>query len=501
MPVTDEFYGRAPLYFCFIILMTMNGEFKHIFKVLLPGVLLTCMALLSSCADDAGDSDRHGSTATLQMQVSTRAEGDQAGESGTEPGDENENIHSICVLLVNSQGNVAWKYINDNLSDDASETEYLSEPIQDLPLGTYDVYAFANFDYYTNGAGGAAGLWTTLKNLVEGDPFDESKSILSLVVDDPASRMDFTLQRYIPMSGKEENFVVSSNTSIIPVTLDRLVSKVQISVSVENAKYVTGLTFGGWANKVTLFSGADLGDNVTFNNSKEINKDEMTVDDDGTVVVSPFYVNETPGGHTFNVIVKTEETTAGNPESVYTATTKQSGLPRNHIYPLAITINNWGLDITAKCWVSPIGHYPVEVVADFTKNTYSIEIPEGAQFEFTLNGLTGQGMTGGQCVWKIDPATTPGIAFEGNTGSVETVKGHVTASAGKKFSLNVSATWTDASGNRYQRTYTVNMTTTDIADAVFETGGTRAASPFARAAEWGGVRNVFPEVLDIHVKR
>lgn len=497
MPVTDEFHGRAPLYFCFIILMTMNGEFKHIFKELLPGVLLACMALLSSCADDAGDSDRHGSTATLQMQVSTRAEGDQTGTEDKQPGGAYENIHSLCVLLVNAEDNVAWKYVNDNLSDDASETEFLSEPIQDLPLGAYDVYAFANFDYYTNGARGAAGLWTTLKNLVEGAPFDER--ILSLVVDDPASRMDFTQQRYIPMSGKEENFVVSSNTSIIPVTLDRLVSKVQISVSGESAKDVTELTFSGWADKVMLFSDETLSDDVS--NEKSITVRDKTVDENGTVVVSPFYVNETPDGHTFNVSVKTNESTAGNPQSVYTATTKQSGLPRNSIYPLAITINNWGLDITAKCWVSPIGHYPVEVVADFTENTYSIEIPEGAQFEFTLNGLTGQGMTGGQCVWNIDPATTPGIAFEGNTGSVETVKGHVTASAGKKFSLNVSATWTDASGNRYQRTYTVNMTTTDIADAVFETGGTRAASPFTRVTEWGGARNVQPEVLDIHVKR
>lgn len=496
MPVTDEFHGRAPLYFCFIILMTMNGEFKHIFKVLLPGVLLTCMALLSSCADDAGDSDRHGSTATLQMQVSTRAEGDQAGESGTEPGDENENIHSICVLLVNSQGNVAWKYINDNLSDDASETEYLSEPIQDLPLGTYDVYAFANFDYYTDGAGGAAGLWTTLEGLKESSEFN--KSILSFVVDDPASQIKFDSGYFIPMTGKN-TVTVTSNTSIIPVTLDRLVSKVQISVSVENAKYVTGLTFGGWANKVTLFRGADLGDNVTFNNSKEINKDETTVDDDGTVVVSPFYVNETPGGHTFNVSVKTNESTAGNPESIYTATTKQSGLPRNSIYPLAITINNWGLNITARCWLSPIGALPQEVVANFENNTYSINIPEGAQFEFTLGGL--EGKQNSTATWSINPDNTPGIAFENYTDGLTTVKGHVMASAGKTFSLGVTASFTE-NGLAYKRTYTVKLTTVDIFDAEFKT--TRVSSlwsPFTCAAEWGGARNVQPEVLDIHVKR
>ena len=474
----------------------MNGDFKHIIKNFLPCTLLVLMAVMASCAEDAGDSDRHGSTATLQMQVSTRAEGDQTGTEDKQPGGAYENIHSLCVLLVNAEGNVAWKYVNDNLSDDASETEFLSEPIQDLPLGAYDVYAFAKFDHYTNGAGGAAGLWTTLEGLKEGREFN--KSILSFVVDDPASQINFDSGYFIPMTGKN-TVTVTSNTSVIPVQLDRLVSKVQITVSGKNAKYVTELTFSGWADKVMLFSDETLSGNVSY--EKSITVGDKTVDENETVVVSPFYVNETPDGHAFDVIVKTEETTAGNPESVYTATTKQSGLPRNHIYPLAITINNWGLDITAKCWVSPIGHYPVEVVADFTENTYSIEIPEGAQFEFTLNGLTGQGMTGGQCVWNIDPATTPGIAFEGNTEETATVKGHVTASAGRTFSLNVNATWQDAPGNQYQRTYTVNMTTTDITDAVFVTGGTRASSPFTRATEWGGVRNVLPEVLDIHVKR
>lgn len=472
----------------------MNGEFKHIFKVLLPGVLLTCMALLSSCADDAGDSDRHGSTATLQMQVSTRAEGDQTGTEDKQPGGAYENIHSLCVLLVNAEGNVAWKYVNDNLSDDASETEFLSEPIQDLPLGAYDVYAFANFDYYTSGEG-AAGLWTTLDGIQVGSTFDTG--ILSFVVDDPASKINFDEKCYIPMSGKKEDFNVTATTSIIPVQLDRLVSKVQITVSGESAKDVTELTFSGWADKVMLFSDETLSGNVSYEES--ITVGDKTVDENGTVVVSPFYVNETPDGHAFDVIVKTEETTAGNPESIYTATTKQSGLPRNSIYPLAITINNWGLDITAQCWLSPIGALPQEVRADFETGTYNISIPEGAQFEFTLGGL--EGKDNSTATWSINPDNTPGIAFENYTDGLTTVKGHVTASAGKTFSLGVTASFTEK-GLDYQRTYTVKLTTVDIFDAEFKT--TRVSSlwsPFTCAAEWGGARNVLPEVLDIHVKR
>lgn len=472
----------------------MNGEFKHIFKVLLPGVLLTCMALLSSCADDAGDSDRHGSTATLQMQVSTRAEGDQTGTEDKQPGGAYENIHSLCVLLVNAEGNVAWKYVNDNLSDDASETEFLSEPIQDLPLGAYDVYAFANFDYYTNGARGAAGLWTTLDGIQVGSTFDTG--ILSFVVDDPASKINFDEKRYIPMSGKKK-INVTATTSIIPVQLDRLVSKVRITVSGESAKDVTELTFSGWADKVMLFSDETLSDNVS--NEKSITVRDKTVDDDGTVVVSPFYVNETPDGHTFNVSVKTNESTAGNPQSVYTATTKQSGLPRNSIYPLAITINNWGLNITAQCWLSPIGALPQEVRADFETGTYNISIPDGAQFEFTLGGL--EGKQNSIATWSINPDNISGIAFENYTAGSTTVKGHVTASAGETFSLGVTASFTE-NGLGYQRTYTVKLTTVDKFDAEFKT--TRALSlwsPFTRVTEWGGARNVQPEVLDIHVKR
>lgn len=470
----------------------MNGDFKHIINKLLPGMLLVLTAVMVSCAEDADEGDRHGSTATLQMQVSTRAEGDQTGTEDKQPGGAYENIHSLCVLLVNAEGNVAWKYVNDNLSDDASETEFLSAPINDLPLGTYDVYAFANFDYYTSGEG-AAGLWTTLEGLKEGREFN--KSILSFVVDDPASQINFDSGYFIPMTGKN-TVTVTSNTSVIPVQLDRLVSKVQITVSGESAKYVTGLKFSGWADKVALFSDETLS-NVSY--EKSVTVEGKPVDENGTVTVSPFYVNETPGGHTFNVRVKTNESTAGNPESIYTATTKQSGLPRNSIYPLAITINNWGLNITARCWLSPIGALPQEVVANFENNTYSINIPEGAQFEFTLGGL--EGKDNSTATWSINPDNTPGIAFENYTDGLTTVKGHVTASAGKTFSLGVTASFTE-NGLDYQRTYTVKLTTVDIFDAEFKT--TRVSSlwsPFTCAAEWGGARNVQPEVLDIHVKR
>ena len=463
--------------------MNMNVCYKHIIRVLLPCILPMFAVILASCSEDVIDDDRNGSSTTLQMKVGTRADGDVAGDAG-EP---NENIHSICVLLVNSSGNVAWKYIDDDFSADASATEYLSEPITDLPFGVYDVYAFANFDYYT--ADGE--LWNILTGIQEGASFDNT--ILSFVIDDPASMIDFDEGRFIPMSGKNENFNVTSATRIIPVTLDRLVSKVLISVGGSSAASVTQLVFGGWADKVTLFGDGALSGEA-YNESKTFSASNLS-GDGTTVTVEPFYVNETSDGHAFNVSLTTLETTAGKPETVYKATTSRDELPRNNIYPLNITINDWKLNITAQCWVSPIGLYPVPVKADFEENTYNIEIPEGAQFEFALDGL--DGVTGSTATWNIDPLTTAGIAFENGYTNGETVKGHVTAAAGNSYTLGVAAEWTET--NSYRREYTVTVTTTDLADA--ELMLQSLLPPLTRAVEWGEVRNVLPEVLDVHVER
>ena len=365
--------------------------------------------------------------------------------------------------------------MDDNVSEDAALVEFLSDPIN-IPQGAYHVYAFANFDYYGD-------LWSQLERLDVGSSFD-AEALSGTTIDDPAGKIDLDNGRFIPMSGKNINYLVTAATRIIPVSLDRLVAKVQITIGGGSYKSVRRLKFSGWANRVALF-GDGTPDGVQFDGDTTIAVSAAGASDE--IVVSPFYVNETRQGTPFTVVVATEESTAGTPSSVYTAQTASTELPRNHIYPLNISVNDWAIDISARCWVSPIGSYPVQVKADFEPDTYTIGIPEGSQFEFTLNGL--DNVPGSECTWNIDTGTTTGIVFEDGYASGNVVKGHVTASAGNAYRLGVVARWSDG-GNNYERNYTVIINTTDISDAEFMSGVGSYATRY-------GLRRLPAEVVNV----
>ena len=186
----------------------------------------------------------------------------------------------------------------------------------------------------------------------------------------------------------------------------------------------------------------------------------------GTLAIPDFYVNSSPDGHPFTVRVTTNEMSG----ITYEATTARGELQRNSIFPLTLQLNDYGLDLAAQCWVSPIGSLPVEVQITGFDNTYQITVPEGCQFEFTVNGVKNIGetttVTNPDCNWNI-PNGVDGIIFESQTTNVKTIKGHVTASAGKTFDLSLLVTWQD-NGATYNRTYTVKVVTDDITNFPFK---------------------------------
>lgn len=330
-----------------------------------------------------------------------------------------------------------------------------------LTPGTYTVYAFANIDSYFSTA------WSSLTGL----GIDES--IESLGIDDivlegnPASKLDL-LTYFIPMSAKEE-VTVTRSTRNISIGLDRLVSKIRMSITGKPDTKVTALSFSGYADKIGLFSDKIL-DGEAYTTTKTINiPGDGTLKADGTgttgtLVIPDFYVNSSPADHKFNVSVTTDEMNG----ITYEATTARGELPRNSIFPLTLQLNDYGLDLAAQCWVSPIGSLPVEVQITGFDNTYQIVVPEGCQFEFTVNGINGAtaGVTDLSCTWNM-PDGVSGIAFDGETTGVTTVKGHVTASAGKTFDLSLLVTWKD-NGATYNRTYTVKVLTDDITNFPFK---------------------------------
>lgn len=437
----------------------MNKIKQHIYKAMLWLLPWMCAVPLASCSfDDDIDTDDDNAPAMLQLSITAREEGDLNTREGTEVGQNSEYMHNLLVLFIQDD-KVVKKFLPDLSNDEAAKVGNLKTWTSEsftLTPGTYTVYAFANIDSYFSTA------WSSLTGL----GIDES--IESLGIDDivlegnPASKLDL-LTYFIPMSAKEE-VTVTRSTRNISIGLDRLVSKIRMSITGKPDTKVTALSFSGYADKIGLFSDKIL-DGEAYTTTKTINipEDGWSLDSERKLTIPDFYVNSSPVGHPFTVKIKTVETTGIIHDA--TAVTQRNELPRNSIFPLTLQLNDYGLDLEAQCWVSPIGSLPVEVTVGFTQDTYEITVPEGCQFAFTVKGININGgntsnITNLTGTWNM-PDGVSGIAFDGETTGVTTVKGHVTASAGKTFDLSLLVTWQDNDAT-YNRTYTVKLTTADL---------------------------------------
>lgn len=445
----------------------MNKIKQHIYKAMFWLLPWLCAVPLASCSfDDDIDQGDDNAPAMLQLSITAREEDDLNTREGTEVGQNSEYMHNLLVLFIQN-GKVVKKFLPDLRYDEAAKVGNLktweSEKFTLTP-GTYTVYAFANIDTYYDEH------WGSLTGLEENAQIQEGVDIDNIVLEDnPASKLDL-ITYFIPMSAKED-VTVTSDTRKVSIGLDRLVSKIRMSITGKTDTKVTALSFGGYADKITLFSDKTL-EGETYTTTKTITvPGDGTLKADGTgttgtLVIPDFYVNSSPADHKFNVSVTTDEMNG----ITYEATTSRDEFPRNSIFPLTLQLNDYGLDLAAQCWVSPIGSLPVEVQITGFDNTYQIVVPEGCQFEFTVNGVKNSGgtttVTNPECNWNI-PEGVDGIIFESQTTNVKTIKGHVTASAGKTFDLSLLVTWQD-NGATYNRTYTVKVFTDDITNFPFK---------------------------------
>lgn len=442
----------------------MNKIKQHIYKAMFWLLPWLCAVPLASCSfDDDIDTGDDNAPATLQLSITAREEGDLNTRVGIEEGKDSEYMHNLLVLFI-QDGKVVKKFLPDLRYDEAAKVGNLktweSEKFTLAP-GTYTVYAFANIDTYYDEH------WGSLTGLEENAQIPDGVDIDNIVLEDnPASKLDFVTY-FIPMSAKED-VTVTSDTRKVSIGLDRLVSKIRMSITGKADTKVTALSFGGYADKITLFSDKTLeGETYTTTKTITVPGDGTLKAEDtgttGTLTIPDFYVNSSPDGHSFTVNINTVETTGIIHDA--TAVTQRNVLPRNSIFPLTLQLNDYGLDLEAQCWVSPIGSLPVEVTVGFTPDTYEITVPEGCQFAFTVKGINIKGgntsyITNLTGTWNM-PDGVSGIAFDGATTGVTTVKGHVTASVGKTVDLSLLVTWQD-SGATYNRTYTVKLTTADL---------------------------------------
>lgn len=443
------------------------NRIRHIFSSALRCLPLVFAASLASCTAITDDVPAD-ETATISLSITARQESDLNTRANYEVGQDHEFIHSLYVYIVSAADEtVVKKYIPDLKENSAAMKgnlrSWTSDPLT-LDAGTYTIYAFANLDTYYDR------LSASLSGLQEGAQFSEL-NVDGIVFEDPASKIDFNKGCFIPMSA-QKTVIVTPATTGISIGLDRLVSKIRM-LGIAESTPVSSLTFGGYANKVGLFPETDLGDDVTYDREYDVVKAGKLGEGNK---VEDFYVNCSPEGHKFTVTLGSTE----HGGTVYHATTKRDVLPRNSIFPLMLQLDDFALDFTARCWLSPIGAEPTPVIVTLeSKDTYSLRLPEGSQFELKLNGVNtdNTGATNVSCTWSFDKNTVSGLAFEGYQPGSTVVKGHVTASAGRTYPLTCEAQWT-LNGTQYHRTYTVNVITDDIFNFDFDTSSNAAGNRF-----------------------
>lgn len=432
----------------------MSNYLKHIFRKALYLWPCLCVVLAASCMEEEQCDTCSKYPVKVQLNI-TAEEEHSLNTRDTEVGQNHEYINTLCVLLV-KDGKVVKKLLPDLSANAAAKTgdlkNYTSE-LFELESGVYTVYAFANmYDTYL-------AEWSTISGLAEGKAVS-GVDFSNMVLTNPAGKLDFTTY-FIPMSAKQD-VTVDASTRSISIGLDRLVSKIRINVTPTDVK-VNSLTFGGCANGVKLFADGGTASSIAYDVKKTMN---FT---DPQSTVADFYVNATEDkGHPFSVELTTNEHSG----TTYEAVTSRSELPRNSIFPLTLQLNQYGLKLEAQCWVSPIGHVPVPVKVSLDPDTYEVDVPEGCQFAFTVNVVQtsdGAVVAAPSSKWTIQSSTIPGIAFDGATENVQTVRGHISATVGQTYDLGAEVSWT-AGGKTYRRFYTVHLTVGDITGFDFASG-------------------------------
>ena len=462
----------------------MDKTYRHLLRTTLAALPLACVAMLSSCSlDDDAECPAPNAPATVRVSVSAGEPGDLNGTRAGDDvnADEHEFMHTLYLYIVDESGVVKKAFLNPLADYDLAKTGDLTNWDSEeftLTPGDYTIYAFSNIDKYEGETNNASGNGYDFINTVfhEGHQTQNGGDVEEFRLLDPASKIKFANGMYIPMSAKKE-ITVTPNTSDISIGLDRLVSKVRITVP--DNQYVSTnstITFSGYSENVPLL-GADnggYGDAQLYGGTTTT--DEIPFTQVGEDV--SFYVNETPGGNPFTVTLSTGNTTGG--VSTYTATTDRDDLPRNSIFPLTLTFTGGNLDLDPAAYLQVTGvpAYNVEYDVDYTTGTYTFGIAYGSYLTIIPSIQNAQGTP--QFTWNVSTQNPVGMAIPdkeeaesvglptladgGFLCSISAGEGYY----GKSYAVTLNAVWTGTDGNNYNRTYNVIVKTSQDYDTVLD---------------------------------
>ena len=485
----------------------MDKRYRHILRYALAAVPLACVALLSSCAfdDDVAECPDPNAPATVRVSVSAGEPGDLNGTRAGDDvnADEKEFMHTLYLYIVDESGVVKKAFLNPLADYDLAKTGDLTNWDSEeftLTPGDYTIYAFSNIDKYEGETNNASDNGYDFINTVfhEGYQTQNGGDVEEFRLLDPASKIDFAKGMYIPMSAKK-TITITPNTRDISIGLDRLVSKVRITVP--DNQYVSTnstITFSGYSENVPLL-GADSGyGSAELYGGRTATTDEMPFNQAGQEV--SFYVNETNTGAPFTVTLSTGKSGNGD-VSAYVAKTKRTDIPRNSIYPLSLTFPDFTPQFEWRSWDVAGATEPLEIVVN--ENNYRVRIGASRQFEFKATGITGNNAQLVSVKWNYDENTTSGVITNiQNNGN--TFGGNISADeslVGREIPLTVIITWTgdykneqgETFNKEFTRTYNVIIEIISMWDDFEPVGSTRSGS-------WRAYR-LTPEVLNMFIKR
>lgn len=484
----------------------------------LAAVPMACAVLLSSCyGDEYGDCPATGGDAVpVKVNVSAGVIGDLNGSraGGDVNAEEHEFINTLYVYIVKDDNGTPRVYdnISPDLTADASAqggnlTSWTSETFT-LDPGKYTFYAFANIDNYV-GEYGSAGS-TTKKNGKElldycfGATSTDSNFELrdgdlnQFRLLDPAGEIDLDGGKYIPMSAvgtiTVNGDLNASGGIIVDLPLERLVSKVRMTVG-DGATLSSNasVTFSGCSRNVPLMAAST--------DISRGSRDASTTKsfEDGSRQIE-FYVNETPKGDPFTVTLNTGNTTG---VSTYQATTELDNIPRNSIYPLTLTFDGEGIQLTPTAYLQVMGMpaYEVTYDVDYDTDTYTFGITYGSYLVITPSVNVAQGTP--QFTWSEVTGNPDGMGpirgdVQPPTLTANSLGRQFTGDAsidGNEYRLQLRAQWTGGDGHDYDRTYNVIVEISQDYDEVLN--GIIDNLSLSSAGTRGAVTTLSPERLNM----
>ena len=450
----------------------MDKRYRHLLRATLAALPLACAAVLSSCAfdDDVAECPDPNAPATVRVSVSAGEPGDLNGTRAGDDvnADEHEFMHTLRLYIVNDNDNGVRRTVldlspdltNNTLAQTGDLTNYETGELTLAP-GTYTIYAFANVDGYDGefgtGSGQRAVTQMTMTEFLDDcfaiDQQVRDGDLAEYRIYNPAENLDFANGKYIPMSAKK-TITVTPNTSDISIGLDRLVSKVKITVP-DNQYISTSSTiqFSGYAKNVPLL-GADSGyGSAELYGGRTATTDKMPFHQAGQEV--SFYVNETSTGAPFTVTLSTGKSGNGD-VSAYVAKTQRTDIPRNSIYPLSLTFPEFGFNLTPTAWLYVTG-VPYAVYYSVEENAFKVEIATGSFFNLAPGNVTdSDGEHQATWTWTVPEQQYEGLNISLNQDGV--IEGNVPAGneyIGYKYTLHLNGKWTDNAGHSFDRSYTV----------------------------------------------